>query len=61
MLWIGAYDLRGRLRQTFAPFWEAWRLVKERYVEPQAAQDVAMTRGAITGMLASLGRAEPSP
>jgi carboxyl-terminal processing protease len=43
------------LRKTFAPFWEAWRLVKEHYVDPERAGDVPMTRGAITGMLASLG------
>jgi hypothetical protein len=41
--------------RTFRPFWEAWRLVKEYYVDPQSAQDVTMTRGAIAGMLASLG------
>src|SRR5262249_41967269 len=43
------------LKKTFAPFWEAWHLVKADYVDPQRAQDVPMTRGAITGMLASLG------
>ena|SRR5437867_7839415 len=43
------------LRQTFAPFWETWHLVQSYYVDQQAAQPVQMTRGAIEGMLASLG------
>jgi carboxyl-terminal processing protease len=41
--------------RTFRPFWQAWRLVKEYYVDPQSAQDETMTRGAIAGMLDSLG------
>jgi carboxyl-terminal processing protease len=41
--------------RTFAPFWQAWRLVKKYYVDPESAQNITMTRGAISGMLASLG------
>jgi carboxyl-terminal processing protease len=40
---------------TFDPFWETWRLVDARYVDRQAIQPITMTRGAIIGMLASLG------
>jgi carboxyl-terminal processing protease len=38
-----------------APFWEAWRLTQEHYVDRKAIQPVLMTRGAIHGFLASLG------
>ncbi len=41
--------------QTFRPFWEAWRLADEYYVDRKAVEPVRMTRGAIRGMLASLG------
>ena len=40
---------------TFDIFWEAWNLVDEHYVDRQAIQPLPMTRGAIRGMLASLG------
>jgi carboxyl-terminal processing protease len=43
------------LGQTFAPFWEAWNLVHERYVDQKNVQPVKMTRYAIAGMLESLG------
>ncbi|MEW5938287.1 MAG: S41 family peptidase [Chloroflexota bacterium] len=38
----------------FAPFWEAWTIVHESYVD-QPVDDVALMRGAIVGMLAALG------
>ena len=38
----------------FAPFWEAWDLVHRDYVD-QPVNDVELMRGAIKGMLASLG------
>jgi carboxyl-terminal processing protease len=43
------------LGQKFDPFWETWHLVREHYVDQGAVHPVAMTRGAIQGMLASLG------
>jgi carboxyl-terminal processing protease len=43
------------LGRTFAPFWQAWHLVDEYYVDRQAVQPARMTQGAIEGMLASLG------
>jgi carboxyl-terminal processing protease len=49
------YAPRPELRQTFAPFWEAWNLVDRYYVDREAVQPVKMTRGAIQGMLNSLG------
>ncbi len=38
----------------FAPFWEAWDLLHQRYVD-QPLDDTALMQGAIRGMLASLG------
>jgi carboxyl-terminal processing protease len=55
LLWPHSGRQPAGLGRTFAPFWEAWRLVKKYYVDPESATDVRMTRGAITGMLASLG------
>lgn len=42
------------LQTLFQPFWEAWNLVHESYVD-QPVDDVALMRGAINGMLESLG------
>ena len=38
----------------FSPFWEAWNLVHENYVD-QPVDDVALMRGAINGMMNALG------
>jgi carboxyl-terminal processing protease len=38
----------------FSPFWEAWNLVHENYVD-QPVDDVALMRGAIDGMMNALG------
>lgn len=38
----------------FAPFWEAWDLVHENYVD-QPVDDMALMRGAIQGMMEGLG------
>jgi carboxyl-terminal processing protease len=38
----------------FAPFWEAWNLVHDNYVD-QPVDDVALMRGAISGMMNALG------
>lgn len=40
--------------ELFVPFWEAWDIVHNNYVD-QPVDDVAMMRGAIAGMLDSLG------
>ena len=40
--------------QLFAPFWESWKLVHDQYVD-QPVSDVTLMRGAIRGMLDSLG------
>ena len=42
-------------RKTFAPFWEAWDLVKQHYVDQKSVQPDKMTHYAIAGMLESLG------
>ncbi|MDP1544534.1 MAG: S41 family peptidase [Anaerolineales bacterium] len=42
------------LQTLFAPFWEAWNLVHANYVE-QPVDDVALMRGAISGMMEALG------
>jgi carboxyl-terminal processing protease len=39
----------------FVPFWEAWHLVDRHYVDRTAIQPERMRRGAIEGMLFSLG------
>lgn len=38
----------------FAPFWEAWDIVHEQYVD-QPVDDTALMRGAIRGMMEALG------
>lgn len=40
--------------QLFKPFWQAWQIVHDQYVE-QPVNDVELMRGAIRGMLAALG------
>lgn len=42
------------LQTIFAPFWEAWNLVQNNYVD-QPVDDVALMRGAIKGMMEALG------
>lgn len=42
------------LQTLFAPFWEAWKLVHENYVD-QPLDDVTLMRGAINGMMQALG------
>jgi carboxyl-terminal processing protease len=43
------------LGDTFKPFWEAWGLVENHYVDRQAVQPRRMMQGAIDGMVESLG------
>ena len=42
------------LETLFKPFWEAWNIVHEDYVD-QPVNDVALMQGAIRGMMDSLG------
>ncbi len=42
------------LQELFQPFWETWNIVHDQYVD-QPVDDEAMMRGAIRGMLDSLG------
>lgn len=42
------------LQSLFSPFWEAWNLVHNNYVD-QPVDDVALMRGAIKGMMEALG------
>ena len=42
------------MQSLFSPFWEAWNLVHQNYVD-QPVDDVALMRGAITGMMQALG------
>jgi carboxyl-terminal processing protease len=42
------------LQTLFTPFWEAWTLVHENYVD-QPVNDVELMRGAISGMMDALG------
>jgi carboxyl-terminal processing protease len=41
-------------QSLFAPFWEAWNLVHDNYVD-QPVNDVELMRGAISGMMEALG------
>jgi carboxyl-terminal processing protease len=42
------------LDELFKPFWQAWDLVHENFVD-QPISDVELMRGAISGMMAALG------
>jgi carboxyl-terminal processing protease len=42
------------LDQLFTPFWETWKIVHDQYVD-QPVDDLTLMRGAIRGMLDSLG------
>ena len=42
------------MQTLFKPFWEAWTLVHEQYVD-QPVDDTKLLQGAITGMMDSLG------
>jgi len=42
------------LQTLFKPFWEAWNIVHDQYVD-QPVDDVTMMQGAIRGMMESLG------
>jgi carboxyl-terminal processing protease len=44
----------GELQTLFAPFWEAWNIVHEQFVD-QPVDDVALMHGAIRGMMEALG------
>ncbi len=46
--------------RDFRPFWEAWRLVDKEYVDREAVDRQRMMRGAIAGMIDSLGDTEHS-
>lgn len=41
--------------QLFAPFWEAWDIVHERFVDIDSIDDSALMEGALNGMIAVLG------
>lgn len=42
------------LQDLFVPFWETWKIIHDEYVD-QPVNDVELMRGAIRGMLESLG------
>lgn len=42
------------LQTLFKPFWESWQILHDEYVD-QPLDDTALMRGAITGMMQSLG------
>jgi carboxyl-terminal processing protease len=42
------------MQTLFAPFWEAWNIVHEQYVD-QPVDDLKLMQGAIRGMMESLG------
>jgi carboxyl-terminal processing protease len=44
------------LTSLFSPFWEAWKIVHQEYVD-QPVNDLTLMQGAISGMVSSLGDA----
>lgn len=50
----GTSTSEASVNELFKPFWEAWQLVHEQYVE-QPVDDLKLMQGAISGMLDSLG------
>lgn len=44
------------LKTLFIPFWEAWNIVHQQYVD-QPVNDITLMEGAISGMMQSLGDA----
>ncbi len=44
----------GSTDELFSPFWESWDIVHNQYID-QPVDDLALMRGAISGMLDSLG------
>ena len=42
------------IQTLFAPFWEAWNIIHDQYVN-QPVDDVKLMQGAINGMMESLG------
>jgi len=42
-------------KEQFRIFWEAWKLIEDRFYTEEPLDDQAMTYGAIRGMVASLG------
>jgi|GEM_PF-67890 len=49
----------GESSELFAPFWEAWDIVHEQYVD-QPVDDEALMNGAIQGMLGAFEEANPT-
>jgi carboxyl-terminal processing protease len=47
-------EISNQNNELFAPFWQAWQLVHDQYVD-QPVDDTALMRGAIKGMLEALG------
>ncbi len=64
-VWLGIWLSRPQIASAcpeteticadFAVFWDVWRLARERYVDPVAADPARMLEGAVDGMLATLG------
>jgi carboxyl-terminal processing protease len=51
---LGQSSTPEELEELFKPFWQAWRLVHDQYVK-QPVDNETLMRGAISGMLESLG------
>ncbi len=45
----------GNLQDLFQPFWEAWDLLHQEYVDKASLDDVTLMRGAIRGMYEAVG------
>ncbi len=53
--WVPTGAPSEEVAETFRPFWEAWTIVEQNYVDPTQIEPEEMTYGAIRGMLDSLG------
>ena len=51
---VGSTKTPAELNTLFKPFWEAWRIVHEDYVD-QPVEDNKLMQGAISGMMSALG------
>jgi carboxyl-terminal processing protease len=56
---LSNYDVSPETLELFSPFWETWTVVQEEYVD-QPVDDIELMRGAIQGMLESLGDSNTS-
>jgi carboxyl-terminal processing protease len=55
LLPTGTHRQPGGTGRTFAPFWEAWRVIHDRFVDRKDLDDKVLEEGALRGLVDSLG------